>query len=141
MTELDLYSQLPFISIIQYGNEEYVGIIINQDAFVTSFYDLSLIKLQEERIHMMELCEIWWYESNHRIPINIFLKNQLDIYRYAIKTFITKDVHIVMGPVVNLSTIADKRPKRRTVQLVKSTKSHGMRVEQIKLICTTIAKA
>jgi hypothetical protein len=133
MTENDLYAQLPFISIIQYGNDEYVGVIINQDSFVTSFYDLSLIKITEERIKILELCEIWWYESNHRIPINIFLKNDFDIFKYAIKTFITKDTTIVTGPVVNLSTISDKRPKRRTVQLLKTPPNiQTLRVSQIK---------
>jgi len=40
---------LPFISVINYGEEEYVGIIINQDQFVTSFYDLNAIKTPEEK--------------------------------------------------------------------------------------------
>ena len=40
----NIEDKLPFISVINYGEEEFVGIIINQDQFVTSFYDLNAIK-------------------------------------------------------------------------------------------------
>lgn len=121
--EQDLDERLPFISVINYGKEEYVGVIINQDNNITSFYDFAQIILQEDRIRMIELCEIWWYESNHRIPISIFLRNDLEHFRYAIKSFNSNDVKIVMGPTVNVSNMTDKRPKRRTVQFIRSTKA------------------
>lgn len=115
----NINNQLPFISVIQYGEQEYVGIIINQDNFVTSFYDLSLVKTNVDKTQILELGEIWWWESNHRIPINIFLNREMENFQYAIKTFNSKDVKIVLGPVVNLSNMACKRPKRKSVQLVK----------------------
>jgi hypothetical protein len=115
--------QLPFISVIQYGNNEYVGIIINQDSYVTSFYDLSVIKIQNQITEILELGEIWWWESNHKIPINIFLRNEMDLFRYAIKTFNNKDVKIVMGPVVNMSSLSQKRPKTKSVQLIRFPKN------------------
>ena len=45
----DIEQNLPFISVLNYGEEEYVGIIINQDQFVTSFYDLNAIKDPTDR--------------------------------------------------------------------------------------------
>jgi hypothetical protein len=116
--EHDLDDRLPFISVIHYGKEEYVGIIINQDNYVTSFYDFAAIVLQEERIKMIELGEMWWYESNHKIPISIFLRNWIEPFNYAIRTFSTHDVKIIVGPVVNISDMSDNKPKRRTVQLL-----------------------
>jgi len=41
--------QLPFISVLNYGEQEYVGIIINQDQFVTTFYDIDAIRTPEEK--------------------------------------------------------------------------------------------
>jgi hypothetical protein len=41
--------QLPFISVINYGENEYVGIIINQDQYVTSFYDIDALRTPEEK--------------------------------------------------------------------------------------------
>ena len=34
----DIEKNFPYISVVQYGGQEYVGIIINQDQFVTSMY-------------------------------------------------------------------------------------------------------
>jgi len=113
----------PFISCIKSNDTEYVGIVINFDNFVTSIYDISAIKLDQDRKTFLELGEIWWWESNRKIPINIFLKQEMQNFRYSIKTFNSKDVELVFGPTVNLSEIAEKRIKRKSIQLVRSVKS------------------
>jgi hypothetical protein len=119
----NIQEQLPFISVLHYGEDEYVGIIVNQDQYVTSFYDLSSIKTPEEKTLFLEIGEIWWWESNRQIPINIFCRREIGPYRYAIKTFNSKDVRIILGPVVNLMNMTLKRVKRKSVQLVRSPKS------------------
>jgi hypothetical protein len=118
----NIEEQLPFISVINYGENEYVGIIINQDQYVTSFYDLNSIRTPEEKSGFLEIGETWWWESNRQVPINIFLRTQIEPYRYAIKTFNSKDVRIVLGPVVNLMNLTLKRIKRKSVQLVRKTR-------------------
>lgn len=115
----NISEQWPFISVLNYGEDEYVGIIINQDQYVTSFYDLEIIRTPEEKAGLLELGEIWWWESNRQIPINIFLRKEIEIYRYCIKTFNSKDVRIILGPVVNLMNLTLKRIKRKSVQLVR----------------------
>ena len=119
----NIENQLPFISVLNYGELEYVGIIINQDQFVTSFYDLEGIRTPVEKTALLELGEIWWWESNRQVPINIFLRREIEPFRYSIKTFNSKDVSIVFGPTVNLSDIAEKRVKRKSIQLVKNPKN------------------
>lgn len=114
--------KFPFISVINYGEEEFVGIIINQDQYVTSFYDLNAIKTPEEKSRFLEIGEIWWWESNRQFPINIFCREYIQPYSYAIKTFNSKDVRIVLGPVVNLMNLTLKRVKRKSVQLVRKTR-------------------
>lgn len=113
---------LPFISVINYGEEEYVGIIINQDQFVTSFYDLNAIRTPEEKASFLEIGEIWWWESNRQFPINIFCKDQIKPFAYAVKTFNSKDVRIILGPCVNLMNLTLKRVKRKSVQLVRKVR-------------------
>jgi hypothetical protein len=100
-----------------------VGVIINFDSFVTSIYDISVIKLDEDKQIFLDLGETWWWESNRKIPINIFLKKEMQVFRYSIKTFNSKDVELVFGPIVNLSEIAEKRIKRKSIQLVRIPKS------------------
>ena len=110
----------PFITVITYGNHEYVGIIINQDNNITSIYDYNILKGEDHKKAFLELRDVWWWESNRMIPINIFLRREMEVFRYAIKNLTTKDVQILMGPVVNLHNIMLKRVKRRSVQLVRT---------------------
>lgn len=115
----EIEQNLPFISVITYGGEEYVGIIINQDQYVTSIYDLNAIKTADERTKFLEIGEIWWWESNRKIPINVFLKQDMQLFQYAIKTFNSKDVRLLFGPIINLNDIATKRVKRTSIRLIK----------------------
>jgi hypothetical protein len=85
-------------------------------------YDISMIKTDVEKARFLELGEVWWWESNRRIPINIFLKQDMSPFRYTIKTFNSKDVEVVFGPTVNLSDIAEKRIKRKSIQLVRAVR-------------------
>jgi len=113
----------PFVSCIRSNETEYVGIVINFDSHVASIYDISVIQDVAEKNQFLELGEIWWWESNRRIPINIFLKKEMAVFRYIIKTFNSKDVTIIFGPTVNLSEIAEKRVKRKSIQLIRAPKS------------------
>jgi hypothetical protein len=78
---------------------------------------------EAERTSFLEMGEIWWWESNRKIPINIFLKSEMQVFRPFIKTFNSKDAELIFGPTVNLSEIAEKRIKRKSIQLVRSVKS------------------
>ena len=118
----NIEEQFPFISVLNYGENEYVGIIINQDQYVTSFFDLNAIRTNEEKTAFLEIGETWWWESNRQFPINIFCREQIQPYAYAVKTFNSKDVRIVLGPVVNLLNLSLKRIKRKSVQLVRKTR-------------------
>ena len=115
----NIEQNLPFISVLNYGNDEYVGIIINQDQYVTSFYDLNAILSAEDKAAFLEVGEIWWWESNRQFPISNFCREEIRPFNYAIKTFNSKDTRIILGPVVNLMNLTVKRVKRKSVQLVR----------------------
>jgi hypothetical protein len=116
-------TNFPFISCVKSNDKEYVGIVINFDDYVASIYDLSMILGEAERKLFLEMGEVWWWESNRKIPINIFLKTEMQVFRPFIKTFNSKDAELVFGPTVNLSEIAEKRIKRKSIQLVRSVKN------------------
>jgi hypothetical protein len=115
----NLQENFPFISVITHVNQEYVGIIINQDAQVTSIYDYSAIRTEEEKARFLELGEAWWWESNRQIPINIFLAREILEFRYVIRNFGTKDVKLLFGPCTSLNDIIVKRVKRKSITLVR----------------------
>ena len=105
----DIGTKFPYLSIVQYGGNEYVGIINNQDNNVTSMYVYSLLNDDAERKHFLDMGETWWFESNRTIPISIFLPKEFPRFRHCLVTMNTKDVKVTAGPVVNLSNLSIKR--------------------------------
>ena len=122
MLRTEIEENYPFISVVTYGGHEYVGIIVNQDQFVTSMLIYSKLRSMEEKKLLLELGDTWWWESNRMIPINIFLRKEIDLIKYCQMSMNSKDVKIVLGPTVNLGNLSVKRIKRKNVQLVRKPK-------------------
>ena len=114
-----LRDKFPFLSLIQKDDMEFVGIVQNQDTNVISFYDYGRLMSPRDKMQFLKHGETWWYESNRKIPINIFLKGDFKYFRSTLVSLNSKDVKIVEGPTVRLSEIANKRVKRKTIQLVR----------------------
>jgi len=115
----EIEKDFPYISVVAYGGIEYVGIITNQDQHVTSMLVYTLLRDVEHKKLLLDLGEIWWWESNRMIPINIFLRTEIDPLRYCMITMNTRDVKVVVGPCVNVGNLAHKRIKRKSVQLIR----------------------
>ena len=115
----NLQENFPFISVINHTDKEYVGIIINQDAQITSMYVYDLLKSEAEKKMLLDLGEAWWWESNRQIPINIFLSADILPLKYSIRNFNTKDVNVVLGPCTSLNDFIVKRVKRKSITLVR----------------------
>jgi len=118
----DIEENFPFISVLLYGGQEYVGIIVNQDQHVTTMYNYSILKNEIEKQRFLELGDIWWWESNRQIPINVFLRVEIEPFKYSLMTMNSKDVKVTVGPVVNIGNLSIKRIKRKSVQLVRRPK-------------------
>lgn len=121
-TKESFQENYPFMTCIKCNDTEYLGIIINFDQQVTSLYDFAVINNSGYQKLFLELGDVWWWESNRKIPINIFLKQDMSSFKPYIKTFNTKDVEVIFGPTVNLGDIAEKRVKRKSIQLVRNPK-------------------
>ena len=115
----NIEKDFPFISVVTYGGNEYVGIIANQDQYVTSMYVFTMLKTDQDKKRFLELGDSWGWESNRMIPINIFLRTDISPYSYALMTMNSKDVKVSIGPCVNLNALSIKRVKRKSVQLMR----------------------
>jgi hypothetical protein len=109
----------PFITICSYAGQDYVGIIQNRDDIVTTIYDYGAIVEAELKLKFLELGDIWWWESNRSIPINLFLKDEWSMFRPYLRTFNNKGLNIIHGPVVSISELGKRRSKRKSITLVK----------------------
>lgn len=114
-----LAKKYPFITLCVYAQQEYVGIVQNRDNFITTIYDFGLLNDLDEKRQFIELANIWWWESNRSIPINIFLKQDWDPFKRCLRTFVNKDLQIVHGPVCSLNELARKKSKRKSIVLVR----------------------
>ena len=119
----DLFAKLaekyPFITLCAYASTEYVGIVQNQDDAITTIYDFGSIQDVEQKKLFLELANVWWWESNRSIPINIFLKSDWDPFKNSLKTFSNKDLTILHGPVCSLIEMSRRKTKRKSITLVR----------------------
>jgi hypothetical protein len=115
----ELLKKYPFLTYLVYGGNDYIGVIQNLDEVITTIYDYGALRTVEQKQQFLELAEMWWWESNRLIPINVFLKSEWTPFRAVVKTMNSKDVDIKFGPHVSLREIAAKRSKRRSITLVR----------------------
>jgi hypothetical protein len=123
MTSKDFFKKLsdnhPFITVLSFASQDYVGIVQNRDDQCTSIYDYGSIIDNKSKELFLRLGESWWWESNRQIPINIFLKEEWNIFRPYLRTFANKNLDILHGPTVSLNELNQRRSKRRSITLVK----------------------
>jgi hypothetical protein len=109
----------PFITVCSYSGADYVGIIQNRDDSVTTLYDYgSIVELNLKKL-FLELGDVWWWESNRLIPINLFLKEDWLPFKPYLKTFTNKGLSIIHGPTTSMTDLSKRRVKRRSIMLVK----------------------
>lgn len=115
----DLLDNYPFLSYITYGGMDYIGVIQNTDAVITTIYDYGVLRDLDQKSRYLELAEQWWWESNRLVPINIFLKNDWAEFKACVKVLNSKNVEIKYGPHVCLTDISKKKSKRKSITLVR----------------------
>lgn len=109
----------PFITVCTYSGQDYVGIIQNRDDIVTTIYDYGSIIQPQLKEKFLELGEVWWWESNRLIPINMFLKEEWITFKPYLRTFNNKSLDIIHGPICSISELSKKKSKRRSITLVR----------------------
>ena len=115
-----LLDRYPFFTVLKYGaNEEYVCIVQNQNDDVTTIYDFGALVKEEDRKNFLILADSWYWGSNRKTPINIFIGADWGQFKRCAKNLITKEVTVVAGDVVRLENLSEKRTKRRTITLVR----------------------
>ena len=114
----DLLEEYPFLTVINYAGNEYLGIMQNIDTQIASMYMYERIQTIEEKRLFLTLGEEWWWETNRKLPINIALLNRWP-FGYSSQSFTVKQMEIIAGPEVRLQDCITKRIKRRSINLMK----------------------
>jgi len=115
----DIKDTHPFLSIINIAKEEKVGIIQNCDSRVISIYCYDLIPKDLQQL-FLEYGKNWWWESNRKLPVNMFIGKDFDIFSRSLRSYSVKETVVLLGPVTKLSDlISNKKIRRKTVQLLR----------------------
>lgn len=86
---------------------------------VTTIYDYGAILDSIIKEKFLELGDIWWWESNRLIPINLFLKDEWSPFKPYLRTFNNKSLTIIHGPVCSMAELSKRRSKRKSITLVR----------------------
>ena len=114
-------SRWPFLTEIRYLNKDYVGIVQNADATFLHMYVIDQTMNLVQKQEFLNCGDLYWWGSNRQIPINVFLRDRFSPFKSYLKSFSRKEVLVVNGPMPSLDTLMNKRTKKRTVQLVRSS--------------------
>ena len=87
----DIEKNFPYLSIVQYGGNEYVGIINNQDNNVTSMYVYTLLRSDEEKKHFVTM---------NSKDVKVTAGPVVNIGNLAIKRVKRKSVQLVRKPFI-----------------------------------------
>lgn len=116
----EILQKFPFISYGRMGEDHYLGIIQNSDNQFVSLYVIDLIPTEELRKLFLEFGDRWWWDSNRKIPINVFIKDErFKTFRACLRMFSAKDFEVLSGPAVSLAETMNRRIRKRQVTLVR----------------------
>ena len=116
----ELAKNSPYLTGLTFSGKDYIGVLQNQNTVVTSFYDYEGLPTAELKNKLLELADSWWWESNRKLPINIFIGESFAPFRPYLVSFSLKECEVVFGPTVQLSDLTSaKRIRRKTVQLIR----------------------
>lgn len=98
--------------------EEVIGIVKIKSKQYITLYDFSKIIDTEDKKELIKLAKDWWTQSNHSIPISIFIKSgRMQYFEKFTVRYNTDDFVLLNGPLTSISDLPRKRIKRRNIAL------------------------
>lgn len=113
-----IQEKFPFLTGGKYLNQHYFGIVENSDDQIISMYVFNIIHDKKIKELFLKYGDQWWWESNRKIPISIFIGGQFKLFLPFLKHFIAKEFQHSFGP-LSLEKEDKKRIKRKNVQLIR----------------------
>lgn len=117
---LEILEKFPFLTYGTVKDVEYLGIIGNADNQFVSMYVLDFIPNEPARKLFLQFGSEWWWDSNRKIPINVFIKDpRFKTFRTCMRMFAAKDFTHIEGPMVSLAETMNRRIRKRQVTLIR----------------------
>lgn len=117
---LQKYPYLTYFETTKF-DKKIIGVIQKETSKFLWIYNYDLLDCPDKRKLLMSFAEKWWYESNHELPIEMFIGRPFDVFQDILQGFYLKDIDLdtIIGPRLNLSDSFRKRTKKKTIELVR----------------------
>lgn len=112
----DDYNGYPFITLIVYGNDDYLTIVDNYNNNQINAYVLDLCSVEHvDEETLIEYAKIWYYENKQTIPISILFSKEdvLSEMKKIHKNFNINYVKRIIGPLPKFDMDSVKKVKRK----------------------------
>lgn len=109
----------PFLTYLEYSDTQIIGIVQNVTTQFVMIFDYGELKTDDERREFLKLGERWWYESNTKVPIDVFLGEKFDQFRPTLRGYSRREAKEIIGPMINLAEMYNRRIKKRRIEFMK----------------------
>ena len=83
----ELAKNCPYLTGLTFSGKDYIGVLQNQNAVVTSFYDYEDLPTPELKNKLLELADSWWWESNRKLPVNMFIGEKFQVFSASLRSY------------------------------------------------------
>lgn len=111
--------EYPFITYLQYNDTAVIGIVQNATPSVVNIFDFDRVRGIEAKRRFMEYGARWWFGSNTKIPIDLFIGDRFDEFRHCLVGYSRKEIIDITGPTVSVRDLYAGRIKRRKIEFLK----------------------
>lgn len=116
-----LNERFPFLTYGKCNDEEIIGIVQNSSKLLITVYEYNKIQDEKKKKLFLKYGEIWWWESNRHIPINLFIGEKFKVFSNTALTVSMKDYQHITGPIICTDTMPIKRAKRKVYQVFRKS--------------------
>src|SRR4051812_20830002 len=81
-----------FMTFVVFKDDVIVGIVQNETPKILSIYQFDLLKTTEEKELFLEFGDEWWWQSNHAVPINLYIGDRFEQFEYALRGYPRKPI-------------------------------------------------
>ena len=108
--------------IILENNDFRVGVVQNETPKIIMMYDFGKIHEESLKRKFLKYGDIWWWERNQSLPIDVFIGESFDTYQPMLSGFPKKNISEIIGPTFSISELYLKRIKKKKIEIINTPK-------------------
>lgn len=114
----DTRSKYEFMTFVVMKDDIVVGIVQNETPKVLMIYQFDLLRTTEEKELFLHYGDEWWWESNHAVPINLYIGDRFEVFEYVLRGYPRKPIEGIIGPTFSLAERYLRRIRKKRIEIV-----------------------